>query len=118
MQLLLAQVLVLGPQPAELGQQRRWPATLPQMVGRVLNGARSRIATAHAQPLSPRVQRPARNPEGFLRGQEPMLLPEAQDAALLGIGADHAPAKSMIRDRKKALYAVSDPSDLHLPPSR
>jgi hypothetical protein len=48
-----------------------------------------------------------------------MLLPEAQDAiTLLGIGADHAPAKSTIRDRKKALYPVSDPSDLHLSPSR
>jgi hypothetical protein len=118
-QLLLAQVRVLRAQAADLVHQGGWPDAATQSVRAGARGrTRSRFAAAAAQSLPPCVQRPSRDLEGFLRGQKPVLLPEAQDAVTrIGVGTDHAPAESTIGDAKKALYPIANPSDLHFSPS-
>src|SRR6185437_15880146 len=76
--------------------------------------ARRRLATTGTQALPPGIQGSARDAERFPGGHKPMLLPEAQNPkTLLGVGTDHAPTQSTIGHRKKALYPISNPPDLH-----
>jgi len=94
LQLLLAQVRMRAAQSPDLAHHRARPLpSAPPLRGRATGHQRREVATLGAPFRSPAVQGASAYRVGFLRGGQPVALPEAEYfQATLGTFGDHAPA--------------------------